>query len=416
MNPDFISFDFGRLSISKKQLLAWADSFQYFCFLDSNDHKLSNTSFDFIIGIDAIDIYESEVIDASFENWKKNEFVFGYFGYPIENPYQSGSFNNSKPLFWFKPRYILYLKDNQLFINRNYPEAFEIFERIQNQKLEHNAKKPKINFKQHTEKDVYKKNFDHIIEQIKDGIYYELNYCMLFEGEFELIDPISTFIDLNTQTKAPMAGILKMQEDYILSFSPERFVKKEGTTWMTQPIKGTSKRFLDKNLDQASRDNLKTNLKERAENLMIVDMARNDLTHYADVGSIKVDELCAIYSFEQVHQMISTISATIENDFTIPALKAMMPAPSMTGSPKDSAMQHISKIENFERGVYSGNLGYFMPNGDFDLNVIIRSLYLNLKTKKIFTATGGAITIQSECDAEYNECLLKANFLIQFFN
>jgi para-aminobenzoate synthetase component 1 len=416
MYPNFISFDFSRLSISKKQLLAWADSFQYFCFLDSNDHKLSNTSFDFIIGIDAIDIYESEVIDASFENWKKNEFIFGYFGFQIENSYQSGSFNNSKPLFWFKPRYILYLKNDKLFINRNYPEAFEIIERIQNQKIANNIPKPKINFKQHTEKEAYKKNFDHIIEQIKDGIYYELNYCMLFEGEFEQIDPISTFIDLNTQTKAPMAGILKIQEDYILSFSPERFVKKEDTTWMTQPIKGTSKRFSDKKLDAASKENLKSNLKERAENLMIVYMARNDLTHYAKVGSIQVKELCEIYSFEQVHQMISTITAKIDNDNTISALKAMMPAPSMTGSPKDSAMLNISKIENFERGIYSGNLGYFDTNGNFDLNVIIRSLYLNLKTKKTYTATGGAITIQSECDSEYNECLLKANFLIQYFN
>ena len=203
----------------------------------------------------------------------------------------------------------------------------------------------------------------------------------------------------------------------IFSGSPERYIKKEGLKLISQPIKGTAKRGQSKEEDLRLKERLLADPKERAENVMIVDLVRNDLSKIARKNSVKVDELFGIYSFETVHQMISTISCEVEETTSFTdVLKATFPMGSMTGAPKHSAMKLIEKHENFKRGIYSGAIGYIAPNGDFDFNVVIRTLIYNRETKYLSCPVGGAITIQSSPEAEYEECNIKVQSILKGMN
>ena len=190
--------------------------------------------------------------------------------------------------------------------------------------------------------------------------------------------------------------------------------KKEGNKVISQPIKGTAKRFSDANLDEKSKLELEQNPKERAENIMITDLVRNDLSHTATKGSVEVEELCVIYTFEQVHQMISTVVSTVENSVSpIEILRTTFPMGSMTGAPKISAMNIIEELEETKRGLYSGAVGYFTPENDFDFNVVIRSILYNSKEQYLSFSVGSAITSQSIPEQEYEECLLKAKAMFE---
>ena len=178
---------------------------------------------------------------------------------------------------------------------------------------------------------------------------------------------------------------------------------------MSQPIKGTSPRSENPFQDKANIEYLKHSLKERSENIMITDLVRNDLSKVATRGSVKVDELCGVYSFRQVHQMISTISAEMRPDKNwIDTVKATFPMGSMTGAPKVRAMQLIEKYEATKRGLYSGSVGYVSPDGDFDFNVVIRSILFNRKKGHLSYMVGSAITALANPEQEYEECLVKA--------
>lgn len=202
---------------------------------------------------------------------------------------------------------------------------------------------------------------------------------------------------------------LKLNDKYLMSASPERYIKKEGTKIISQPIKGTAKREDDFILDSILKNNLVTDQKERSENVMIVDLVRNDLSQTATKGSVKVEELCKIYTFDQVHQMISTVTSQVaENTHPIDIIKSTFPMGSMTGAPKISAMKIIETLEETKRGLYSGAVGYISPSGDFDFNVVIRSILYNASNKYVSYSVGGAITAKSDPLNEYEECLLKA--------
>jgi para-aminobenzoate synthetase component 1 len=195
----------------------------------------------------------------------------------------------------------------------------------------------------------------------------------------------------------------------LLSASPERYLKKVGETIISQPIKGTSKRSVDPIEDEKSKEFLESDSKERAENIMITDLVRNDLSHTAQKGSVEVMELCKIYSFLQVHQMISTITSKLDPQYVpIDVLKTTFPMGSMTGAPKISVMKIIENLEETKRGLYSGAVGYFTPEGDFDFNVVIRSILYNQENQYVSFSVGSAITSQSDPEKEYEECLLKA--------
>ena len=256
-------------------------------------------------------------------------------------------------------------------------------------------------------KETYIKDVKSLIRHIQAGNIYEVNYCQEYFAKAQ-INPFNQYCKLNAISKAPFSCFVKIEDKYVLSASPERFVKKEGNRILSQPIKGTSKRSEDQKEDKLLALELETNTKERAENIMIVDLVRNDLSKISEKASVNVEELCKIYSFETVHQMISTISADIKNDIDFSDLiKALFPMGSMTGAPKVSAMQLIEQHEKTKRGIYSGTIGYIKPNGDFDLNVIIRTLVYNETASYLSSMVGGAITSKSDPEKEYEECLIK---------
>ena len=166
--------------------------------------------------------------------------------------------------------------------------------------------------------------------------------------------------------------------------------------------------------DQKLKQKLATDIKERSENVMIVDLVRNDLAKTAIKGSVEVEELCKVYTFDQVHQMISTVISQVSDQVhPVDILKTTFPMGSMTGAPKISAMKIIETLEETKRGLYSGAVGYFTPEGDFDFNVVIRSILYNSSKKYVSYSVGGAITAKSDPLSEYEECLVKAKAMRQ---
>ncbi len=232
---------------------------------------------------------------------------------------------------------------------------------------------------------------------------------MEFFIENAVINPLENFLKLNEISKSPLAVYFKNNLHFLLCSSPERYLKKLGDLIISQPIKGTAKRFKDPIEDEKSKKDLASDPKERSENIMITDLVRNDLSRTAQKGSVKVEELCGIYSFRQVHQMISTITSTLDSKHVaIDVIKNTFPMASMTGTPKVSALKIIEELEETKRGLYSGAVGYFTPNGDFDFNVVIRSILYNHEKKYVSFSVGSAITSLSIPEMEYEECLLKA--------
>lgn len=408
---DFFSIQFEINHAFKSQLLQWASQFSKFSFLDSNGTIGHHGQYDFILAVDALAFY------TNLEELPSDKFLFGHFGYHFNTECKGKEpFIDYKNCYFFEPRYVIYTKNGRLYFNRNAPESLEILDVIIAQTIVEETL-TKIDFLARTSEDQYAENIQKIQRAIRNGQFYELNYCVEFYKENVKIQPVQTFLEINLAAGAPMSALVKYDDKWVLSFSPERLAKLLENKLISQPMKGTARRDLTNIAkDESIKEELAHSIKERAENTMIVDLVRHDMTHYAQTGSIVVEEWCKVYSFPFVHQMISTITAELKDaENSRRALKALLPAGSMTGAPKKEVIQFIENIENFGRGLYAGNIGYFSPNGDFDFNVVIRSLYYDKKTEKISLAVGGAITLLSDAEKEYNECLLKAEGIMKFF-
>ncbi|MBX7182185.1 MAG: anthranilate synthase component I family protein [Bacteroidia bacterium] len=249
---------------------------------------------------------------------------------------------------------------------------------------------------------------------IKAGNIYEINYCIPSDGSYKNVDWANLFIRLNALAQAPFSVFSRIGNTLIISLSPERFFKRVGQDIWVQPMKGTAPRSQNRQADQSLISELKTNEKERAENCMIVDLTRNDLSKICFPGSVKVNELCGVYTFPNVHQMVSTVQGRLMENYTPENLfKSLFPMGSMTGAPKVKAMELIEQYECFARGPFSGSFGYVGPTGECDFNVLIRSIFVNLTEQKFFYATGSAITINSDPEKEWEEVQLKAGILQQ---
>lgn len=259
----------------------------------------------------------------------------------------------------------------------------------------------------------YEKSFLKIQDYLKKGDIYEVNYCIPFVFKDIEISPVELFLELVPIMKAPFTALLKMENEYILSFSPERFLKRISDIIYTEPIKGTAPRGSTPEEDKINREHLKNSLKEQTENAMIVDVSRNDLSRIAQKGSVIVEELFAIKSYATVHQMASKISCKIRKGVSFKdIIHATFPMASMTGAPKIRAMQIAEELEKYPRRYYSGTLGIY-KNGDFDLSVLIRSIFYDRSQKELRIWAGSAITLYAHPEQEYAECLLKAQRLIQ---
>ena len=405
----------------KKQLLIWAQQFREIVFLDSNDYPRQYSSYECLLAVDAFTSVKTD-FHNSFDDLRQyqqttKDWLFGYLSYDLKNDTEdlySNNFDglNFPDLYFFQPKKLFLLKGNQLeiqYLNMCDDEIeIDFMAIIEATQPTTNYQQP-ITIKQRISKEKYIEKVTEILTHIHRGDIYEANFCMEFFVENTAINPLDKYLKLNEISKSPFAVFFKNHHHVLLSASPERYLKKENDLIISQPIKGTAKRFSDTIKDQKSKTDLASNPKERTENIMITDLVRNDLSKTAQKGTVKVEELCSLYTFEQVHQMISTISSKLDSNYSVlDVIKTTFPMGSMTGCPKLSALKIIEKLEETKRGLYSGAVGYFTPNNDFDFNVVIRSILYNQQNKYTSFSVGSAITSQSIPENEYEECLLKA--------
>ncbi|GAB4259730.1 MAG: anthranilate synthase component I family protein [Vicingaceae bacterium] len=341
----------------------------------------------------------------------------GFIAYDYKNEIEKLTSKNTNKFtfpnkFFFEPKYFL-VADKQLIaadvpisdLNKKFDLLFD------------DCNTEKIILKSKETKAQYIDKIKRIKKHLQRGDVYEINYCHEFFVENLTINPYALYLKLKQKSPAPFACFVKYFDNYLIGASPERFLKKTGNKLIAQPIKGTIKRGADAQTDEILKNHLKNDPKERSENTMIVDLVRNDLSKIAQRNSVKVDELCEIYSFKQVHQMISTISCNLKKDVSFDEIiRATFPMGSMTGAPKIKAMELIDELEETKRGMYSGTVGYILPNGDFDFNVVIRSILYNAQKKYLSFMVGGAITIKSDPEKEYEETLLKAKAIFEVLN
>jgi para-aminobenzoate synthetase component 1 len=408
----------------KQQLLLWAQQFDDIVWLDSNNHNEKYSTYDAILAVDAFTSLRTDYFDA-FERLhdyqaSTKDWIFGYFTYDLKNTtevLQSSNFDGLgfPDLYFFQPKKLFLIKGDEVEIQYLKMVDDEIEEDVL--KIEaldaffDKTKKTKdsIKIKLRIHKDEYFEKVNDMLAHIQRGDIYEANFCQEFYAEESEINPLITFYKLNEISKPPFATFLKLNDKFLLSASPERYIKKDGNVVISQPIKGTAKRSADPKLDRQLAENLANDEKERSENIMIVDLVRNDLSHTATKGSVMVEELCKVYSFLQVHQMISTITSKVSDSLSpVELIKTTFPMGSMTGAPKISAMKIIEDLEETKRGLYSGSVGYFTPEGNFDFNVIIRSILYNQSNQYVSYSVGSAITAKSNPLKEYEECLVKA--------
>jgi para-aminobenzoate synthetase component 1 len=389
--------------------------------LDSNYYPQKYFSYDCVLAVDAFTSIKTDCHNA-FEDLKQyqqstKDWLFGYLSYDLKNDIEqlkSQNFDGLEfpDLYFFQPKKLFLLSGNQVeiqYLNMCDDEVEEDFEEIVEIRKSRVEKEALVKIQQRIPKENYLEKVSKVLEHIHQGDIYEANFCMEFFAENATIDPIEKFIKLNEISQPPFAVFFKNNKHFLLSATPERYLRKEGERIISQPIKGTAKRFSDPIEDEKSKLQLALDPKERAENIMITDLVRNDLSRTAQKGSVEVQELCKIYSFLQVHQMISTVTSKLDAQYSIvDVLKTTFPMGSMTGAPKISIMKIIEQLEETKRGLYSGAVGYFTPNGDFDFNVVIRSILYNQEKKYISFSVGSAITSQSIPEKEYEECLLKA--------
>jgi para-aminobenzoate synthetase component I len=419
MTRTFRSFPINDFNKTKQQMLHWVNQFSVCCFLDNNQYNFPQHSRECLVGagLHLSTPHSAEHKLASLRDLLalQDDWVFGHLSYDLKNEIDNlqSSLQDRigfSDLFFFIPQYVLQLDEKYLQVGSLGSDHEDIFSSIVHFSLpEPLMKNTEVMVKQKMDKELYLQSINAIKEHIRRGDCYELNFCQEFYADGIDIDPIQIFSKLGRISPNPFAAFYKTSNRYLLCASPERYIKKTDQHIISQPIKGTSIRNLnDKDQDKFQRDSLLLSQKERSENVMVVDLVRNDLARVCVEGTVEVDELFGIYSFPQVHQMISTISGKLKpgKDF-VDIVQATFPMGSMTGAPKRKVMQLIEKYEKSRRGLFSGAVGYIAPGGDFDFNVVIRSILYNADDQYLSFSTGSAITHYSDPEAEYAECMLK---------
>lgn len=416
-----VIFQVNDLPDFKRKALQWASSFDVFCCLDSNNFNDPYSKFDWLLAIgvrDEIQINTGPAFEV-LENFRVKHpgWMTGFFTYDLKNEVEKLTSDNADQLhfpdlYFFVPEHLIMINGDKVEIISSHPQ--HILDRILSQDNQENHPQRTIRLQSRFTKEEYIDTVVKIKEHITRGDIYVTNFCQEFFAEDIVIDPLDTFLKLNAISPNPFGAFFKLRDKYILCASPERFLAKRGNKLISQPIKGTSKRYDEPSYDQLSKEKLKYHPKELQENVMIVDLVRNDLTKSAKAGTVKTEELFGIYSFKQVHQMISTVVCKMQEDISdVQAIKNTFPVGSMTGAPKISAVRLMEQYERSKRGVYSGAIGYFSPDGDFDFNVVIRTLLYNASDKYLSFQVGSAITYHAEPENEYEECLLKAQAILE---
>lgn len=394
----------------KEKLLYWAEvKFPFFALTLGNDHDYPQQAFESYFFAGNRQLTEEEV-------WQNQLFKVGIIGYDFKNRVENLEGNNPAffdlpELCFFEPSLIFKINEHGLFAQERI--SLEVLKEIESQILPENTSVACTIFPQ-ISRESYLKSVQNVQNEILEGNTYEANFCQAYSGDFETWDPIAAFLRLNELSKMPFAALFKAMDKWLVSASPERFLKKQSSKLIAQPIKGTVKRGLTSEEDTANRENLLSSEKERAENLMITDLMRNDLARVSVTGSVEVAELFGIYPFPRVLQMISTVSSEIRPEVSLKEIiRATFPMGSMTGAPKISTMKIIEREESFKRGWFSGAFGWIDEKGDFDFSVVIRSIIADLEAKKLYFGVGSAITFDASAAQEYEECELKAQAILE---
>lgn len=403
-------------------------------YLDSNGHSDPYSVFDAALALDSINTFRLNT--ASPGDWEKLEawqcsqkdWCFGHMAYDFKNAQEQLSSNNSDGIdfpeaCFFVPKRLFLVQGGTLVglvldrhsaeWDQDCAEIQKIYDTLDAALVQTIGRKDSgIELNGRWTKTEYCQKFDRVQKHIQRGDIYETNFCQEFYRDHTSIDPGPLFEKINDYSKAPFAAYYKWHDRYALCASPERYLTKRGHELISQPIKGTLKRLDDPKSDQAAVAEFIQNPKERRENIMITDLVRNDLSKSAARDTVIVKELCALQSYAHVHQLVTTISATLKEDLSaVNALKSTFPMGSMTGVPKIRALELMEHYEDHKRGLYSGTIGYFTPEGDFDFNVVIRTLLYNATNQYLSLSVGGALTSSANAQDEYNECLLKAESL-----
>ena len=401
-------------------MLNWANQFNICCLLDNHQYNLSHHRYECILAAGCLRSVKSEAGNAfdqlqQFIN-DEHDWIFGHLSYDLKNeiePLSSQRFDGIKfpDLFFFVPEIIIQLEESVLSIGSYEANHHKIFQQIM-ESGEGNHKQPsgRIEIRSRITKDQYLDAIRQLKVRILRGDCYEINFCQEFYADNAQIDPISTYHSLGAASPNPYSAFYKLEDKFLLCASPERYLKKTGSHILSQPIKGTWERNTKSDeADERNRSLLSSSSKDKSENVMVVDLVRNDLSKVCQEGSVKVDELFGVYKFPQLYQMISTVSGTLTPGISFTDIvKATFPMGSMTGAPKKKVMELIEQYEVTRRGIFSGTVGYISPDKDFDFNVVIRSIMYNSYSHYLSFMAGSGITFYSDPQTEYDECLLKA--------
>ena len=408
--------------IVKEKMLNWADQFSIFCFLDNHNYQIAPHTVECLMaagvkrsvqaGVGNALAQLQEFIDQS-PGW-----LFGHLGYDLKNEIEDLLSSNPDrirfpDLYFFEPSVIIRLNEIEMHVEADDPDA--VADQIYKSSTRRRNDNTNINIKSRIDKPEYINTINQIRQHILRGDCYELNFCQEFYADDAIIDPVAVYQKLSAISPNPFSALYKLNKKWLICASPERYIKKQGRTILSQPIKGTSKRNIgDDVADEKEKENLYNSSKDRSENVMVVDLVRNDLAKVCAEGTVHVDELYGIYSFPQVHQMISTVSGELRNHINFKKIiEATFPMGSMTGAPKKRVMELIENYEKTKRGIFSGAVGYMNAVGDFDFNVVIRSILYNAEEKYLSFPAGSGITFYSDAEKEWEECLVKAGAIRQ---
>ncbi len=421
----------------KQKVLNWTQRFNTFCFLDNHQYQTEPHTVECLLAAgvkrqlkaapgNALEQLQRFIADTSRSDGDPRNvgagcqtggWLFGHLSYDLKNEIEELSSShidriNFPGLFFFEPEILIRLNKNEMTIEAD--DAEKVFAELSGTSpVSGTLNKNQV----YIESRLTQKEYIDIINRLKQHILrgdcYEINFCQEFFAENAMIDPLAIYKKLSIVSPNPFSALYKVNDQWLICASPERFLKKRGNKILSQPIKGTTKRVTgDAEKDKQSRNELSNSAKDRSENVMVVDLVRNDLAKICKEGTVQVDELYGIYSFPQVHQMISTVSGELKDDIPFPEMiKATFPMGSMTGAPKKRVMELIEQYEKIKRGIFSGAVGYISPDGDFDLNVVIRSIMYNAASGYLSFQAGSGITFYSDPGKEWEECLLKAEVL-----
>jgi len=400
-------------SVFLKKILELERNFNTFFILTSCGYP---SKYDTIVGIDYVEkFYNPEDISLKGrKNWLLGfiTYEYGFQFYEDININKSFKFNFS-PFCFFVPKHLLVKKQSNFYYITNDEKEFNsILQDLKRIKLFDQNYNAKIDFflKSRTSKKDYYGNFDYILEKIRNGEVYEVNYTIEFFNESVEIEPSLVFYRFSEYNPNPFSCFVKHDNRYLICSSPERFLKKDKNKLLTQPIKGTI-------LKDSNKNKPKISYKNKLENIMTVDLARCDLSGIALPNTLKVSKLLCLKELPTLFQVVSEICCEVSEDISFKEiLKHTFPMASMTGIPKQSALYIINDVENYAREIYSGTVGYIDNNGNFDFNVVIRSLIYNKEICLLSYPVGGAITIYSNKEEEFNECLLKVKGLEKSLN